>query len=101
MTLTKYAFAIVLTGGVCTQVFAAQDAGSGPTTGATSKDDAGSGPTQGAKSKVDSQATASQSLGRDRLVATAVEHSHHHRRPASTAPLAIHPDRNSRVAVRS
>ena len=53
MRLIKYAYAIVLVCGVSTNVLAAQDAGSGPTTGATSKDDAGSGPTQGAKSNVD------------------------------------------------
>ena len=36
---------------------------------------------------------ASRLRGAIGSVATAVEHSHHHRRPASTAPLAVHPDR--------
>ena len=56
MRLIKYVCAIVLAGGVSANVLAAQDAGSGPTEGATSKDDAGSGPTQGAKSNGGSQA---------------------------------------------
>src|ERR1700733_5634651 len=55
MTFIKYACAIVLASGVCTQVLAAQDAGSGPTAGATSKNDAGGGPTQGAKTNGGSQ----------------------------------------------
>jgi hypothetical protein len=54
MTITKYACAIILAGGFATQVLAAQDAGSGPTAGATSTNDAGSGPTQGAKSNAGS-----------------------------------------------
>jgi hypothetical protein len=65
MTLTKFACAILLAVGVCTQVLAAQDAGSGPTAGATSKDDAGSGPTQGAKSNGGSQAKTVSPNARD------------------------------------
>ncbi|MBV9288357.1 MAG: hypothetical protein JO288_11150 [Hyphomicrobiales bacterium] len=49
MILTKLACALLLTGGLALPAFAAQgDAGSGPTTGATSTNDAGSGPTPGA-----------------------------------------------------
>jgi hypothetical protein len=50
MIFAKYVCAMLLAGCVSTQVVAAQDAGSGPTVGATSKNDAGSGPTNGAKS---------------------------------------------------
>ena len=47
-SITKYACAFVLAGGLASPVLAAQgDAGSGPTTGATSTNDAGSGPTKG------------------------------------------------------
>ena len=47
--ITKYACAFVLAGGLASPALAAQgDAGSGPTTGATSTNDAGSGPTKGA-----------------------------------------------------
>ena len=53
-SFSKYACAFVLAGGLATPAFAAQgDAGSGPTTGATSTNDAGSGPTQGATSTND------------------------------------------------
>ena len=53
--ITKYACAFVLAGGFASPALAAQgDAGSGPTTGATSTNDAGSGPTKGAAA--DSQA---------------------------------------------
>jgi hypothetical protein len=65
MTLIKYACAIVLVGCVSTQVLAAQDAGSGPTAGATSKNDAGSGPTQGAKSNGGSQPKTVSPNGQD------------------------------------
>jgi hypothetical protein len=47
--ITKYACAFVLAGGLASPALAAQgDAGSGPTTGATSTNEAGSGPTKGA-----------------------------------------------------
>ena len=47
-SITKYACAFVLAGGLASPALAAQgDAGSGPTTGATSTNDAGSGPTKG------------------------------------------------------
>ncbi len=47
-SITTYACAFVLAGGLASPVLAAQgDAGSGPTTGATSTKDAGSGPTKG------------------------------------------------------
>ena len=47
--ITKFACAFVLAGGLASPALAAQgDAGSGPTTGATSTHDAGSGPTKGA-----------------------------------------------------
>jgi hypothetical protein len=47
-SLTKYACAFVLAGGLASPALAGQgDAGSGPTTGATSTNDAGSGPTKG------------------------------------------------------
>ncbi|MGC2785109.1 MAG: hypothetical protein WA397_15035 [Roseiarcus sp.] len=47
-SITKYACAFVLAGGLASPGLAAQgDAGSGPTTGATSTNDAGSGPTKG------------------------------------------------------
>ena len=50
--LAKFACAFVLAGGLAAPALAAQgDAGSGPTTGATSAKDAGAGPTQGAASK--------------------------------------------------
>ena len=46
-SITKYACAFVLAGGLASPALAAQgDAGSGPTTGATSTNDAGSGPTK-------------------------------------------------------
>ena len=49
--LTTIACAFLLTGGLAAPAFAAPgDAGSGPTTGATSTNDADSGPTQGAAS---------------------------------------------------
>ena len=48
-TLTKIACALILTGGLAAPALAAPgDAGSGPTTGATSTSDAGSGATKGA-----------------------------------------------------
>jgi hypothetical protein len=48
-SFTKYACAFVLAGGLAAPAFAVEgDAGSGPTTGATSTNDAGSGPTKGA-----------------------------------------------------
>ena len=51
-SLAKFACAFVLAGGLAAPALAAQgDAGSGPTTGATSAKDAGAGPTQGAASK--------------------------------------------------
>jgi hypothetical protein len=47
-SISKYACALVLAGGLASPALAAQgDAGSGPTTGATSTNDAGSGPTKG------------------------------------------------------
>jgi hypothetical protein len=47
-SIAKYACALVLAGGLASPALAAQgDAGSGPTTGATSTNDAGSGPTKG------------------------------------------------------
>lgn len=47
-SITKYACALVLAGGLASPALAAPgDAGSGPTTGATSTNDAGSGPTKG------------------------------------------------------
>jgi hypothetical protein len=47
-SITKYACAFVLAGGLASPGLAAEgDAGSGPTTGATSTNDAGSGPTKG------------------------------------------------------
>jgi hypothetical protein len=50
-SIAKYACALVLAGGFASPALAAQgDAGSGPTTGATSTNDAGSGPTKGAAS---------------------------------------------------
>ena len=55
MSFTKYAFAFLLAGGLATPALAAQaDAGSGPTTGATSTNDAGSGPTKGAADRPES-----------------------------------------------
>lgn len=51
-SLAKFACAFLLAGGLATPALAAgADAGSGPTTGATSANDAGSGPTQGAAAK--------------------------------------------------
>ena len=48
-SLVKFACAFVLAGGLAAPALAAEaDAGSGPTTGATSTNDAGSGPTKGA-----------------------------------------------------
>ena len=48
-SISTYAFALALAGGLASPALAAQaDAGSGPTTGATSTHDAGSGPTKGA-----------------------------------------------------
>ena len=56
-SITKYACALVLAGGLASPVLAAPgDAGSGPTTGATSTNDAGSGPTKG--TAVNSQSPA-------------------------------------------
>lgn len=50
-SITKYACALALAGGLASPALAAEgDAGSGPTTGATSTNDAGSGPTKGAAS---------------------------------------------------
>ncbi len=47
-SISKYACAFVLAGGLASPALAAPgDAGSGPTTGATSTNDAGSGPTKG------------------------------------------------------
>lgn len=47
-SITKYACAFVFAGGLASPALAGQgDAGSGPTTGATSTRDAGSGPTKG------------------------------------------------------
>ena len=47
-SITRYACAFVLAGGLASPALAAQgDAGSGPTTGATATNDAGSGPTKG------------------------------------------------------
>ena len=47
-SITKYACALVMAGGLASPGLAAQgDAGSGPTTSATSTNDAGSGPTKG------------------------------------------------------
>ena len=47
-SLTKYACALVLAGGLASPALAGQgDAGSGPTAGARSTNDAGSGPTKG------------------------------------------------------
>lgn len=47
-SITKYACALVLAGSLASPALAEQgDAGSGPTTGATSTNDAGSGPTKG------------------------------------------------------
>jgi hypothetical protein len=47
-SISKYACALVLAGGLASPALAAQgDAGSGPTTGATSTNDAGNGPTKG------------------------------------------------------
>ena len=65
MILTKYACAITLVSSLSAQALAAQDAGSGPTAGATSKNDAGSGPTQGAKSNAGSQPTTVSPNARD------------------------------------
>ena len=65
MTFIKYACAIVLVGCLSTQALAAQDAGSGPTAGATSKNDAGGGPTQGAKTNGGSQPTTVSPNARD------------------------------------
>jgi hypothetical protein len=49
MVVTKILCILMLAGGLAWPAFAAQgDAGSGPTTGATSTNDAGSGPTKGA-----------------------------------------------------
>ena len=56
-SITKYACALALAGGLACPALAAQ-AGSGPTTGATSTNDAGSGPTKGAATN---SATNSQS----------------------------------------
>jgi hypothetical protein len=54
-SLTKLACAIVLASCLAEPALAAPgDAGSGPTTGATSTNDAGSGPTQGATSNAGS-----------------------------------------------
>jgi hypothetical protein len=53
-SISKYACAFVLAGVLASPALAAQDAGSGPTTGATSTNDAGSGPTKGAASNVQS-----------------------------------------------
>ena len=54
-SITKFACAFVLAGGLASPALAAQaDAGSGPTTGATSANDAGSGPTKGAAANVQS-----------------------------------------------
>ena len=62
MSFTKYAFAFVLAGGLATPALAAQaDAGSGPTTGATSTNDAGSGPTKGAADRPESPMQHGQS----------------------------------------
>ena len=60
-SITKYACALALAGGLAWPALAAQgDAGSGPTTGATSTNDAGSGPTKGAATN---SATNSQTPG--------------------------------------
>jgi hypothetical protein len=56
-SITKYACALILAGGLASPALAAQgDAGSRPTTCATSTNDAGSGPTKGAA--VNSQSPA-------------------------------------------
>src|SRR5271166_3332922 len=61
-SLTKIACAFVLAGGLAAPAIAAPgDAGSGPTTGATSTNDAGSGPTKGANNETKSKMTPAQS----------------------------------------
>ena len=55
-SITKYACALVMAGGLASPGLAAQgDAGSGPTTSATSTNDAGSGPTKGTAEKSPTQ----------------------------------------------
>src|SRR5262249_41258407 len=54
-SISKYAFALALAGGLASPALAAEgDAGSGPTKGATSTNDAGSGPTKGAATNAQS-----------------------------------------------
>ena len=61
-SISKYACAFVLAGGLASPALAAQgDAGSGPTTGATSTNDAGSGPTKGIAVNSESPAQHGQS----------------------------------------
>ena len=54
-SISKYACALVLTGGLASPALAASgDAGNGPTTGATSTNDSGSGPSKGAAANAQS-----------------------------------------------
>jgi hypothetical protein len=62
MCFTQYACAFALAGALAAPALAAQgDAGSGPTTGATTTNDAGSGPTKGAADKPQSPMQHGQS----------------------------------------
>lgn len=61
-SITRYACAFVVAGGLASPAVAAGgDAGSGPTTGATSTNDAGSGPTKGAATTSQNPAQQGQS----------------------------------------